>query len=628
MLPSFKKRKGYDITPYLPFVTGSEAESVAFSPDAGFRDILRRARYDWSEHNVSVFLEGFTSEYTEFCHDNRMLSRYQAYGIPYLMGMAEGYMIPDIPESNNWLYSVDPYAEGRYTSNYRHGYMIWTKYASAGGRLRGKKIISTEAMTNTRMVFHGTLGTIKQSDDINFVGGMTHSVLHGFNYNPPDVPFPGLIRFGSYFSEHNTWWPYFKLWVDYNARLSYVFQNTKPVSNIAVIGPTPDIWSRDGLIRDPFHLNPEYLHRLWEPVAQIGETCDYLHEDVIQNAEMTSGELRYGPMSYKVLLVVDMESMRPATARALEEFAVHGGKLVFVDRLPERSPGLVSASVHDRQVGRAIESALQSGAVQVAAPEPGEPLRNWVKNTLRKAGYKPAMSIAKPDDGLYQVQHKALDEDILFFANTRRKETVTTLVEYNPGDRGLWVWDPESGRRFPYDRPGGESGFELELRPLESILLVTGPKVKPRIKRPVSTGSEDVFVIAGPWEVVFHPAQSDGRFSTTMTFLADFTTSDDPRIRNFSGTATYSTEFNLTDLKYTEIELGWDNDFISDIYLNGRPVGINWYGSRRFDIKGVLQKGLNKLAIKYTTTLYNKMKKPEAPAQPSGLMGPVRLIKQ
>ena len=628
MAESFRKRKGYDITPYLPFVTGSEAEFCAFVTDPAFRDTLRRVRYDWNEHNVAIFLERFTAEYSAFCHDNRMLSRYQAYGTPYLMGMAEGYMIPDIPESNNWLYTVDPYQEWRYVSNYHHGYMIWTKYTSAGGRLRGKKIISTEAMTNTRMVFHCTLGTIKQSDDINFIGGMTHSVLHGFNYNPPDVPFPGLIRYGSYFSEYNTWWPYFKLWADYNARVSYVLQNTKPVSNIAIIGPTPDIWSTEGLVRQPFHMTPAYLHELWEPIAQIGETCDYLHEDVIRKARMENGELRYGPMNYKVLLVVDMETMRPETARALAEFTAAGGKLIFVNRVPERSPGLIDASANDAEVRKAVETALGTGAVKVQAPAPETPLRTWLTSTLKQAGFRQRMTIREPDDGLYQIQHTALDDDILFFANTRRKDPVRSRVDFKLGERGLWVWDPESGSRLPYALPYDANGLKVELRPMESVLLVTGAKEEAAVDRRASGGVEDAHTITGPWQVEFHPAQSSERFSTTLNSLTDFTASDDPRVKNFSGTATYTTVFNLDEAKYNRIELGWDNDFISEISLNGKPAGTNWYGSRRFDIKEALKKGENTLTIKYTTTLYNKMKKKGAKPQPSGLMGPVRLIRE
>ena len=617
----FEKKMGYDIRPFLPIVIDPEKGDL--DPSDAFADTLRRARYDWNKFQVELFLDSFTSEYTAFCHENKLLSRYQAYGIPYLMGMAEGYMIPDIPETNNWLYSIDPYAEGRFTSNYDHGYMVWTKYASAGGRLRGKKIISSEAMTNTRKVFHCTLGTIKQADDMNFIAGITHSVLHGFNYVPPDVPFPGLIRFGTYFSEYNTWWPYLKHWTDYNARLSYVFQSTKPVSEIAVIGPTADLWSRFGLIRVPFHTTPAYLHRLWEPIAQLGGTCDYLHEAVIQDADVRDGKLCYGPMAYKALLVVDMQSMLPKTAQAIQRFAEKGGKVVYVNQTPGRSPGLMQADDNDREVAEAVAASLKAGAKKVRPPGNQQPLRDWVQGTLKDVGFTFDLVVQQPRDGLYQVRQTTPNADIIFFTNTYRKESSLSRVQFPLGGRGLWRWNPETGKRRPYDLPYNKDGFELNLRPLESILLVTGPKEKPESPRVVCTGKEPSRMITGPWRVEFAPAQSSERFETTMKSLSDFTQSKDKRIRKFSGTAVYSTTFNLDDLNYDCLELGWDNDFISEITLNGKPVGVNWYGSKCFDVSGLIKAGENKLVIKYTTTLYNKMKTPE---QPSGLIGPVRLV--
>jgi len=617
----FIKKTGYDIRPFLPIIIHPENDVII--PSDAFADTLRRARYDWNAFLVELFLDNFTSEYTAFCHENQLFSRYQSYGTPYLMGMAEGYMIPDLPEGNNWLYtSVDPYAEGRFTSSYGHGYMVWTKYAAAGGHLCGKKIISTEAMTSLK-VFHCTLGTIKQADDMNFIAGITHSVLHGFNYVPPDVPFPGLIRFGTYFSEHNTWWPYFKRWVDYNARLSYLFQSTKPVSEIAIIGPTADLWSRFGLVRGPFHTTPAYLHQLWESIAQLGATCDYLHEAVIQNADVRDRTLCYGPMAYKVLLVIDMQSMLPKTAQAIRRFAEKGGTVIYVNQIPVRSPCMMQAVENDTQVAEAVAASLKAGAKKVPAPSNQKPLRDWLRDILKDVGFTFDLVVKQPRDGLYQIRHTASNEDIIFFTNTYRKESSRTRVQFFLGDRGLWRWDPETGKRNPYTLPYDKDGFELDLRPLESILLVTGKKIKPASICRVSTGTEPSRIIAGPWRLEFAPAQSGRRFTTTMESLSDFTQSADGRIRKFSGTVTYSTTFDLDDLNYDCLELGWDNDFISEIFLNGKTVGVNWYGSKCFDISDVLKPGENKLVIQYTTTLYNKMK---APTQPSGLMGPVRLI--
>lgn len=621
----FQKRKGYDINPWLPFVIGKE-QQVA-SPE--LHEKIQRVRYDWSEHLVSVFLSSFTEEYAKFCHDHGLLSRYQAYGIPLLMGLAEGYMIADIPESNNWLYSqdvIDPMDPPYFTWNQKHGYMIWNKYAAAAAHMRGKKVISSEAMTNTKKVFHTTLATIKQADDMNFITGITHSVLHGYNYVPPDVPFPGWIRFGTFFSEHNTWWPYFSRWVDYNARLSAVFQESRPVVEVAVLGRTADHWSATGLFRDPIHLQPRYLHRLWEPLSQIGLGSDYLHETVFESAEIEKGHLKIGPMSYKLLLVADAVSLNPSTADTIRRFAESGGKLVFIGSVPSRSPSMVDAAQNDAKVHSSIQQALKAGAHLLKSPTDeadSNQLREWTTGLLDKVSFKRALSISSPHEALYSLQHRAPDAEILFFANTHRKDSVKSRVEFSLGESGLWRWNPETGERTPYDLPYDAGGFEIDLNPLESVLLVTGEKSAALTKNSKASAAKQAYTIQTPWSVSFHPVNSDTVFEQAMPTLIDFTKSENPQVRTFSGTAVYRNTFSLDQTEFTYLHLGQDNDFISEIELNGEKLGVIWYGSRPIDLKSALRKGENQLTIRYTTTLWNAMKQEKL--QSSGLLGPVML---
>ncbi|MGR3302486.1 MAG: glycosyl hydrolase, partial [Candidatus Scalindua sp.] len=82
---------------------------------------------------------------------------------------------------------------------------------------------------NTEGAFRTSLETVKQSDDMNFITGINHSVLHGYNYSPPEAGFPGWIRYGAYFSEHNTWWKYFRNWAEYNYN-----QSESSLKNLAV----------------------------------------------------------------------------------------------------------------------------------------------------------------------------------------------------------------------------------------------------------------------------------------------------------------------------------------------------------------------------------------------------------
>lgn len=75
----------------------------------------------------------------------------------------------------------------------------------------------------------------------SILSGVTQSVLHGFNYSPLAIPFPGWVRCGTYFSERNSWWPYFKLWVDYKACLSALFQHAEMQADIAILPPRADL---------------------------------------------------------------------------------------------------------------------------------------------------------------------------------------------------------------------------------------------------------------------------------------------------------------------------------------------------------------------------------------------------
>ena len=52
-------------------------------------------------------MERFIKVYHEWCKENKVLSRYQAYGHPWLYtDMIDGFMVPDIPEGDQWLYNA------------------------------------------------------------------------------------------------------------------------------------------------------------------------------------------------------------------------------------------------------------------------------------------------------------------------------------------------------------------------------------------------------------------------------------------------------------------------------------------------------------------------------------------
>jgi hypothetical protein len=626
----FQARNGYDLMPYLPFVIYEDAYKGfewTFTANPALADTISRVRYDYSRTLVEMFLDRFLKTYHTWCHEHGTLSRYQAYGMPWLMGIAEGYMIPDIPESNNWLFSRDAYA---------HGYNVWNKYTSSGGHLAGRKIISCEAMTNTRGVFQTSLDMIKQADDLNFIMGLNHSVLHGFNYSPPQAGFPGWVRYGAYFSEQNPWWPYFPYWVEYNARLSSLFQVAKPVVQIAILAPEADTWSSSGLVRTPFQTKPWYTHRLWEAMSQNGFTADYVGEKVVQQADTKDGRLTYGPITYEVLVLSHVETLLPETARAIAEFAKAGGKLVFIGVQPHRSPSLISSSEHDSMVQESMALTRSSQHVLLMDEPLPEHLLDWTTTLMNKLAVPSSINIANPDPDVYQIQYRFNDQDLFFFVNRNPLAGRTVQASFRVAASSAWRWRPESGERYMLPWKKSDNRLAVELQPSESCLIVFDTARNGMQAQPARLKSEKELLITSHWECEFLPIHSEP-FQRNWHSLLDFKDSTDPLVNSFAGTVVYRTMIDLDDATFNRLDLGQVFG-VSEASLNGKTLGIRWWGRPVFDIGAELHPGKNELVVRVTPVLLNHMRSLHenataqvwtAQQQPvsAGLIGPVKILR-
>ncbi|MEI6178819.1 MAG: glycosyl hydrolase, partial [Verrucomicrobiota bacterium] len=334
----FQRRRGYALEPWYPFALYDPHQGyMDYLPDdAKFANEVRRVRYDFNKTFIELFHERFIRVFHAWCRDNGVLSRYQAYGGPSLMDMLSGYLIPDIPEGDNWIF----HPPGNQLPLNQIRYAVWNKYASSAAHLTGKRLTSCEAMTNLRGVFQATLEYIKLAGDLNMMTGVNHFVLHGFNYSPPEAGFPGWVRYGTYFNEQNPWWPHFRKWTDYTARLCSILQSSQAKAEIAILGPTADVWSKAGLERQGFIHTPWYLHLVWQAFQQNGCTADYVNGSILHNATFKDGKILHGPMAYNLLVVANVKSLEPETARAIEQYAKAGGKIAFVGNAPDQSAGM------------------------------------------------------------------------------------------------------------------------------------------------------------------------------------------------------------------------------------------------------------------------------------------------
>jgi hypothetical protein len=481
--------------------------------------------------------------------------------------------------------------------------MLWNKAASTGAHINGRKITSCEAMTNTQGVFRTSLETIKQSDDMNFISGINHTVLHGFNYSPPEAGFPGWIRYGAYFSEQNTWWKYFRNWTDYNARLSAVFQHSHPVAEVAVVGRLDDFWAEVGPARPPFNTRPWYYARLWEPISNLGSSCDYLHTSILEDSKAEDGKLICGNMAYSALILTDVRSLTPRAAEKISAFAGAGGKLVFIGQVPERSLSLVDAENNDRQVQSHMRASLERGNVHhVPAPKKSSDLLQWTASLFERIGLDPQVDMGQAVSHLYTMSHIRGEQEIYFFVNSHRSEALEFDAGFKTGNKIPYLWDPHSGERFALARERSNEVL-LRLDALESALVVFEPK---ELDLPLYAGRVAPvrrMPMEARWEVKFEHA--DGSvFTRQMEELTDFSTSADEAIRSFSGTVTYSSVVEESECQ-DYICLSDVHEGVSELRINGESAGMIWYGSHIYEVGSMWQPGDNLIEIVLTTTLAN-----------------------
>jgi hypothetical protein len=635
----FKRRCGYDLMPYLPLLLSMDANRKKPGGRNPLDETIVRVRYDYCRTLSDLFLEGFARPFYRWCHENGVLCRMQLYGWPWFYNIDDGYRIPDMPEGNNWLFSGGVFSGDQDIQ----GWPIWQKYTSSGAHQAGRRIASTEAMTVVEGKYMETLDLVKRADDFNFVCGINHSFLHGFCYSPANEPFPGRNQYGTYFSEQNTWWPYMRQWMDYNARLNAVFQSSQPVAQVALLFRTSDVWGQAGLDRGPFQTDPPWAHQVWRWINQNGANADYVSDQILQQAAFDNGKIAFGPMHYDALIVLGAKTLVPATAEALERYAKAGGKIVFAGDLPESSPGLQDAPANDAKVRTIIQNLLRNYPASVIRRSPpaatAPSLTEWRKNAstgqclawtdqlLTDLKIQRSVQFEKQPEGLYQIHYRSDDgRDLYFFANTAQSN-VAARAAFASAGKYLERWNPETGTRsgFPVDKTGRAL---IALPPAGSLLLAAGAgEALVSADLPVPPERTVVQEITGTWSVSFKPADGGEVFQMEPFKLAGLHESGDARLNRFAGQAVYKTDFTWNKFagKALHLDLGAVPNCITEVTLNGQPLGTRWYGRHDYLAGDALKQGENRLEVKVVTTLFNRLRKDTEKAVPSGLIGPVVL---
>ena len=585
MAEVFQKTYGYDPTPYLPVlqgvVVGSMDKSDRFLWDLR-RLVADRVAYD------------YVGGLRELAHRDGMETWLECYGH---WGFPSEFLL--------YGGQSDQIA-GEYWSEGTLG-DIENRAASSCGHIYGKNRIWAESCTAAGNAWSRYPRVMKQRVDRFFCEGINASLLHLYIQQADDRKPGKAAWFGNEFNRNNTWFEGMGSFVTYLRRCNFLLQQGRYVADVAYfIGE--DAPKMTGVC-DP-------------PLAE-GYSFDYINADVLKNhARVKDGRLVLDSgMEYRILVLPTQETMRPEMLECLVRFAREG--LPVLGPLPQRSPSLQDYGRADARV-QELSALLQP----LLLPE-GESLETALPNL----GVEPDFRYS--GEGKVSFLHRTLgkDGDIYFVANQEENP-----VEIEPSFRvskGLKprLWNPLTGEMYAWD------GHSLHLEPLQSVFVVFG-----KTEAPAAPEGGETITLEGPFTVEFAPSAGNPGFTRTFAGPLDWSLSEDPQVKYYSGKATYRMEFTLPTVSNVRLDLG-EVMVMADVRVNGRPAGGVWTFPYTLDITSLVKEGDNTLEV----TVYNNWRNrliaderlPEAergtwtnfqpweaddPLQSSGLLKPVTLV--
>src|SRR6266850_1704785 len=493
-LEEFKKRRGYDLKPYLP----------ALIADIGPKN--GAIRHDWGQTLTDLLNERFLAPLHDWAERNHTRLRMQNYGIPAAVLSSNAYV--DLPEGEGSQWKI----------------VRASRWASSASHLYGRPVTSSETWTWLHSpVFRATPLDIKAEADLHFLEGINQLIGHGWPYTPPGVEYPGWRFYAAgVFDEKNPWWIVMPDLAKYLQRVSYLLRQGQPANDVALYLPNSDAWASFSAGR--VHMI-DILRELVGPdvipgILESGYGFDFFDDEALAKiGRVEKDGLMLGATKYRVIVLPGVERIPLETLRKLEEFVRGGGVLIATRRVPAIAPGLQSTEEEQKEV-REIVSRLFDGPTPSAhlvkdeKSEFGQTLIRLLQPDLQ-------LSPAVPQIGL--VHRKTADAEIYYVANTSniRHRVVGRFRQKNMQPE--W-WDPMTGHVSAAEvltqtqtEDPTSMAIPLDLEPYASRVLIFS-KRRLAVPKRGSTEVASSMDISKDWKVTF-----EGNGSTMMDHLRSWT---------------------------------------------------------------------------------------------------------
>lgn len=639
ILAEFKKRRGYDLEPYLPVIYLEGIDNVYLreilgvhaAPDFRMTDFDERIRHDYQQTLSDLVIERFTEASAQWAAERGLTSRGQTYGMD--IDILRGLGANTIPETEQlWAGGSD----------------LGLKMASSAAALYGRPLVSSESFVWINRDYTTTARKIKAAADKLLLAGINHIVYHGTPYpwqggEPSPFgeegwnPFSGPKNPGHFSSNiglgDSSLWPDIPALNTYIGRSQNLLRQGKPSIDVLIYypflgfhGANPDGASSEALLSgalpdaDPRQTPREdptlagarrqldrlmsvppphesereaWVKKMLPLIAELdkrGISWAWVNDHSLQSGKIGNHALTASGGTYRSILVPNSHAMQQETLRALEKLTAAQVSVVFAGDTPAEQPGFRNAVAGDNEVKTLVQSVMKAGSqhvdfdpmVVVAALQPRlqQPLRYQDESTIR-------------------VYRRMLDTgSIQFFANQSAQPGKVSLQVNLPGP--LWWFDAQTGAAW--SAIVKEGVVELALDGFDSRFLMAGMPMPSNLVNRTADG------------VAFAQAARRWNIDTWKFPLENYTSNgplfdwrDQPDLLHARGPGIYQADFVLdsksADARYL-LNLGLVQGSAL-VKVNGKPVGRASIPPFIVDVSEPLQAGKNSIEIQVLAPLHN-----------------------
>jgi hypothetical protein len=492
----FLERAGYDITPYLPVLTGRVVRDAAVS---------ERFLFDFRSVQAGMMADYYYGRMGELVEAHDLDLYVEGYG----QGMFDELEVSgraEIPMTEFWVRT--PWTPNRSV-----------KVVASAANVYGKPVVAAESFTGEEQTSRwlGYPYAFKAEGDYMFSLGQNQILFHRYAHQPHATAVPGMAMgpWGIHFERTTTWFEHSKPWLDYLARSQHLLRQGHSVADVLYFTgerpPTLAQWIRPAM-------PPGY---------------DYDHIDaraLMERVTINDGDFVLPEGNrYRLLVLPDsLSAMTPELMRTLEDYIDEGASVM--GPRPEYSLSLRGYPETETELRRMAERLWSPPADGSAGVFPVQPL----ERVLDDLGVAPDFSYtsANPDAAI-SWKHRKLRAGDLYFIGNRQRRVEQLLASFRVTGGAPQIWDAETGERMTaavFAAEHGRTRVPLRLQPAGSLFVFIPHGRAADAPKSLRRG-EEVLVSAEPIPASPLP-QLSGTFTMAMWVKPDIDLREIPEESN------------------------------------------------------------------------------------------------